>query len=206
LNLTEPAKLVLATGNADKVREIKAILGDLPVELMSLADFPEVEPAAEDGITFEENAIKKALHVFNATGLPALADDSGLEVDALDGKPGVHSARFAGEGASYADNNRKLLDLLSGVPDDDRAARFVCVAVLVTPKGKLVMQRGEVKGRIIDHPRGEGGFGYDPVFYLRHEKKTMAELDEAQKNRISHRANALEGIRPFIISLCKPAS
>jgi XTP/dITP diphosphohydrolase len=200
--LTERLKLVLATGNRDKVREIRHILGDLPVELVTLGDFPDVSPAEEDGVSFEENALKKALQVWRATGLAALADDSGLEVDALDHRPGVKSARFAGEDATYEANNRKLLGLMEAIPKDKRKARFVCVAVLVSPKGKIVMQRGEVEGEIIDEPRGEEGFGYDPIFYVPRLKKTVAELDEATKNTMSHRAMAVGGLKSYIKSLC----
>jgi XTP/dITP diphosphohydrolase len=200
--LPERIKLVLATRNRDKVREIKHILGDVPVDLLTLSDFPDVASAEEDGVSFEENALKKALHVWRATDLAALADDSGLEVDVLGGEPGVMSARFAGEGATYEANNRKLLGLLEGTPQNKRKARFVCVAVLVSPKGKIVMQRGEVEGEIIDGPRGEGGFGYDPIFYVPRLKKTVAELDEQTKNTMSHRAKAIEGLKSYILSLC----
>jgi XTP/dITP diphosphohydrolase len=193
---------VLATRNENKVREIKEILEGVSVDLVSLADFPDVSPVDEDGTTFEENAIKKALHVWKQTGLASVADDSGLEVDALDGKPGVMSARFAGEPGSYRANNEKLLEMLKGVAGDDRKAKFVCVAVLVTPKGKMVLQRGELKGLITDEPRGEGGFGYDPVFYLPRKKMTVAELDPATKNEMSHRGKAFESLKPFINSLC----
>lgn len=144
--MTERTRLVLATRNEDKVREIKRILGDVPVDLLSLADFPDVPPVDEDGTTFEENAIKKALHVWKHTGLPSIADDSGLEVDVLGGEPGVKSARFAGEPVSYEANNEKLLKMLEGVPEEDRKAKFVCVAVLVSSKGKMVLQRGEAQG------------------------------------------------------------
>jgi XTP/dITP diphosphohydrolase len=199
--LTEPIKLVLATGNQDKVREIREILSDAPVELVSLAEFPDVKPAEEDGRSFEENALKKAISVWKQTGLASLADDSGLEVEALDGEPGVKSARFAGTGASYADNNRKLLEKLRSVPQEKRKAAFVCVAAMVTPKGKMIIQRGEIKGRIIEEYRGEGGFGYDPVFYLPDRKKTMAELGPEEKNEISHRAQAFNAMRNFICAL-----
>jgi XTP/dITP diphosphohydrolase len=205
MDLATDLKAVLATRNQDKVREIKHILADVPVELVSLDDFPLVQSAVEDGTTFEENAIKKALHVWEETGLAALADDSGLEVDALDGEPGVMSARFAGEPVSYEANNAKLVELLRGLPEEKRKARFVCVAVLVSPKGKMVLQRGEVKGIIIEKPRGTGGFGYDPVFYLPRLKKTVAELDEETKNEMSHRAKAFTALKPFIAALARAA-
>jgi XTP/dITP diphosphohydrolase len=199
--LTERIKVILATGNQDKVREIRDILGDAPVELVGLAEFPDVKPAEEDGRSFEENALKKAISVWQQTGLASLADDSGLEVEALDGEPGVKSARFAGEDASYADNNRKLLEKLRSVPEEKRKAAFVCVAAMVTPRGKMIIQRGEVKGRIIEEYRGEGGFGYDPVFYLPDRKQTMAELGPDEKNKISHRAQAFNAMRSFICAL-----
>ncbi len=196
--MAERTKLLLATRNENKVREIKRILADVPVDLVSLADFPDVPPVEEDGATFEENAVKKALHVWQHTGLASIADDSGLEVDALDGAPGVISARFAGEPVSYEANNEKLLKMLEGVLEEDRKAKFVCVAVLVSCKGKMVLQRGELKGLITDRPRGAGGFGYDPVFYLPRQKKTVAELDAEIKNEISHRAHAFTAIKPFL--------
>jgi XTP/dITP diphosphohydrolase len=198
-------KLVLATRNENKVREIEQILRDVPVDLVSLIDFPDMPLVNEDGTTFEENAIKKALEVWRHTGLASIADDSGLEVDALGGEPGVLSARFAGEPVSYEANNEKLLKMLAGVPEEDRKAKFVCVAVLVSAKGKMVLQRGELKGVITDRPRGQGGFGYDPVFYLPRKKKTVAELDAETKNEISHRASAFTAIKPFI-RLLAPAT
>ena len=201
MELGELTKLVLATRNQDKIREIEHILGDVPVQLVSLADYPEVPPVHEDGATFEENAIKKAMHVWQHTGLASVADDSGLEVDALGGEPGVRSARFAGEPVSYEANNRKLLEMLHGLPEEDRGAKFVCVAVLVSRKGKMVLQRGELKGLITDNPAGTGGFGYDPVFYLPRKKKTVAELDPETKNEISHRAQAFSALKPFISAL-----
>lgn len=195
--MAERTRLVLATRNENKVREIERILGDVPADLLSLAEFPDVPPVEEDGATFEENAIKKALHVWRHTGLASIADDSGLEVDALDGAPGVMSARFAGEPVSYEANNEKLLKMLEGVPEENRKAKFVCVAVLVSGKGKMVLQRGELKGLITDRPRGAGGFGYDPVFYLPRQKKTVAELDAEAKDEISHRGHAFTAIKPF---------
>ena len=199
--MTEPLKIVLATRNEDKVREMREILGGLPVEFLSLRDFPQVQSAVEDGSTFEENAVKKAMHVWRETGLASLADDSGLVVDALGGQPGVMSARFADEGATYEDNNAKLLRLIKDVPREKRRARFVCVAVFVTAKGKIVMQRGELQGEIVDAPRGGGGFGYDPIVYLPRLKQTVAELDAETKNTMSHRAKAVGAMKPYIMSL-----
>jgi XTP/dITP diphosphohydrolase len=202
--LTDRLRIVLATQNRDKVREITQILNGLPVDLLSLRDFPDVQPAEEDGATFEENAIKKAMHVWQKTGLATLADDSGLVVDALGGEPGVMSATFAGEGASYEANNTKLLQLLAGVPAQKRGAKFVCVAVFMSPEGKIVLQRGELKGEIIDERRGSGGFGYDPIFYVPRLKQTVAELDADTKNTISHRAKAVAAMRDYIMSLMTP--
>jgi XTP/dITP diphosphohydrolase len=199
--LTEHMRLVLATRNENKIREIRRILADVPAELISLADLPDVPLIDEDGATFEENAIRKALHVWKHTGLASISDDSGLEVEALHGEPGVRSARFAGEPVSYEANNEKLLKMLEGLPEEDREAKFVCVAVLVSPKGKIVLQRGELKGVIAHKPRGGYGFGYDPVFYLPGQKRTVAELDPETKNEISHRANALLALKPFIRKL-----
>jgi len=195
------SRLVLATRNPGKIAEIRAILSSLPVELVTLEGLPEIGSAEEDGLTFEQNAAKKALHVWKATGLAALADDSGLEVDALGGRPGILSARFAGEEATHAENNRKILALLSGVPPERRRARFVCVAALAKPDVEVVLTRGEVEGVISETPAGSRGFGYDPVFYLPAYGRTIAELDEATKNNISHRAGALRAMRPVIQAL-----
>jgi XTP/dITP diphosphohydrolase len=202
--LTERLRIVIATQNQDKVREISQILDGLAVEFVSLRDFPDIEPAEEDGTTFEENAIKKAMHVWQKIGLATLADDSGLVVDALGGDPGVRSARFAGENATYEANNTKLLRLLANVSPQKRGAKFVCVAVFMSPKGKIVLQRGELKGEIIDDRRGSGGFGYDPIFYVPRLKKTAAELDAETKNTISHRAKAIGAMRDYIMSLLSP--
>lgn len=199
--MASSSRLVLATRNPGKIVEIRAILSSLPVELVTLEGLPEIGSAEEDGLTFEQNATKKALHVWKATGLAALADDSGLEVDALGGRPGILSARFAGEEATHAENNRKLLALLSGVPPERRRARFVCVAALAKPDGEVVLTRGEVEGVISETPSGSRGFGYDPVFYLPAYGRTIAELDEATKNNISHRAGALRAMRPVIEAL-----
>jgi XTP/dITP diphosphohydrolase len=200
--LAELLPVVLATRNPDKIREVGQILASLPIEIQGLGDFKDIPEIVEDRASFEANAIKKALKVWEATGLTTLADDSGLEVDALDGQPGIRSARFAGESASYQENNLKLLDMLKHVPPEKRTARFVCAAVLVTSKGKIVVQRGEIKGLIVDGPRGEGGFGYDPIFYIPRLKQTVAELDEETKNSMSHRAKAFEALRNFIVALC----
>lgn len=195
------SKVLLATLNQNKIREISEILRDLSLELITLESFPGFVPSHEDGKTFEENAVKKALSAWQATGLTTIAEDSGLEVDALNGAPGIMSARFAGPNATYKENNAKLLDLMKKIPHGKRKARFVCVAVLVTKSGKIVLNRGEMEGEIAEEPRGEGGFGYDPIFYLPLFEKTVAELDQKTKNRISHRAKAISGLREFITRL-----
>jgi XTP/dITP diphosphohydrolase len=191
--MTRPV-LVLATGNAKKVVEVQGYLPAL--EVRSLADHPSIAMPPEDGETFEENAAAKALHVARALGLPVLADDSGLEVDALGGAPGVRSARYA-EG-SDRDRVVKLLGALEGVPPAARGARFVCALALATPDGRVERVRGTVEGSILAEARGEGGFGYDPVFLVGGGGRTMAELTLAEKNAISHRGRALAAMRPLL--------
>jgi XTP/dITP diphosphohydrolase len=190
--------LVLATQNQGKVREIEEAL-DLPrLEIRSLRDFPDLPEVVEDGQTFLENAFKKARACAQATCRPAMADDSGLEVDFLNGAPGIYSARFSGAEATDEANNRKLLSLLEGVPEEKRTARFVCRMVLYFSEGKWIQTEGFCPGIIARAPRGEHGFGYDPVFYLPEFDKTMAELPLEEKNRISHRARALRDIRSHL--------
>jgi len=186
-------QLVLATRNEGKIRELAALLEPYGFEVLSLNSFPELGEIVEDGATFKENAIIKATAVAKHTGLLALADDSGLEVDALGGAPGVYSSRFAGEGKDDLANNRKLLELLAGVPAERRTARFQCVVALAWPDGSWRTSTGTCEGIITESPRGEGGFGYDPLFYVPEYGKTFAELDIAIKNKISHRAKALAG-------------
>lgn len=184
-------EIVLATRNRDKVKEMKVLLQDLPVEIYTLSDFPNFPPVEEDGKTLEENALKKARLAAQFTGKLALADDSGLEVEALNGAPGVYSSRFAGEEATYLQNNLKLLKLLKGVPAPRRGARFRCVVALAKPSGEAKTVEGIVEGRIATELRGGTGFGYDPLFILPAYEKTFAELGLRVKNRISHRARAL---------------
>lgn len=184
-------KIVLATGNQGKVKELKAILSDLDVEVLSLKDFPEIGEIIEDGVTFAENAIKKATAVTEAVNLIAVADDSGLEVDYLDGAPGIYSARFAGESSSDLENNLKLLSLLQDVPDEKRTARFRCVIAVSTPCGEMYTTDGTCEGIVGHEMKGELGFGYDPLFFLPEHNRTIAELDPEIKNRISHRGRAL---------------
>jgi XTP/dITP diphosphohydrolase len=195
--------LVMATRNAGKVREMAALLQDLKVRLLSLNDFPELPEIPEDGATFADNAQAKAQAVARLTGLPALADDSGLEVEALGGRPGVFSARYAQDRTGGAtptdeDNWRKLLDELRDVSPEKRQARFVCEIALAWPSGRLITTRGEVAGSIALKPRGTGGFGYDPVFWVPSHQATVAELDPATKNRISHRGRALQKLKDIL--------
>jgi XTP/dITP diphosphohydrolase len=186
-------EVVVATSNPGKVREIRAILGDVPVVLRGLDGFPEVE-FPEEGDDYEANAVAKARAVVRATGRAALADDSGLEVDGLDGAPGPRSARFGGPGLDDGERTAALLDAIAGFTGERRNARFVCVAALATRDGEVVTARGECPGRILEAPRGGGGFGYDPIFEVA-RGTAMAELPPARKNEISHRARALRALR-----------
>ncbi|MBE3586254.1 MAG: XTP/dITP diphosphatase [Thermoanaerobacter sp.] len=194
-------KLVLATRNPGKVRELSQLLSPLGYEVLSLEHFPGVPEVVEDGATFKDNAVKKATAVARHTGQLALADDSGLEVDYLGGAPGVRSARFAGEGHDDRANNEKLLRLLAGVPPEKRTARFRCVVAVATPEGKVLTTEGTCEGIIAEEPRGEGGFGYDPLFYVPSCGKTFAELEPEVKNRISHRGRALALMKEILAGL-----
>jgi XTP/dITP diphosphohydrolase len=191
------AELVAATSNPGKLLEFRAILGDLPVSLRALAAFPEVE-LPEEGDDYQENAVAKARAIAKAAGRPALADDSGIEVAALGGRPGPQSARFGGAHLDDAGRVEKLLSELGASGRSDRSARFVCVAALAFPDGEVITARGECSGRILDAPRGGGGFGYDPIFEVEGGGRSMAEISPAEKNRISHRARALMGLRDAI--------
>jgi XTP/dITP diphosphohydrolase len=191
-------EVVVATSNPGKLLEIRAILGDLPVSLRALAAFPEVV-LPDEGDDYEENAAAKARAVARDTGRLALGDDSGLEVEGLSGGPGPRSARYGGPGLDDAGRVAHLLAALGGVEGAGRRARFVCVAALATPAGELVTARGECEGRILEAPRGSGGFGYDPVFEAREQAgRAMAELDPGLKNRLSHRARAFRALRDAI--------
>ena len=183
-------KIFLATGNKHKIDEIKAIFKNVKdIEILSIKDGIEIPEVVEDGDTFEANSAKKALEIAKFTGMITIADDSGLCVDALNGEPGVYSARYSGEGATDASNNAKLIKNLQGI--ENRKAHFVSVITLGKPDGRAYSFRGEVDGEIIDIPRGDTGFGYDPHFYVAEYGKTLAEMPE-MKNVISHRANALK--------------
>ncbi len=193
--------LVIATRNKNKLKEFKEILSDLDIDLQSLDDFGPTPPAVEDGNTFDENAYKKAIHTAKVLGLPALADDSGLVVEALHGAPGVYSARYAGENASDDDNCRKLLAELAGV--ENRRAYFQCVLSIAVPSGPALTYEGKCDGVIIDDKRGNNGFGYYPIFYFEELGKTFAELTMEEKNRVSHRGKALAEVRSELESIKK---
>jgi len=194
-------EIVLATRNYNKIREIKRILNDVNVRFLSLEDFPGCPEAVEDGETLEANAKEKALVVSHYTKKLSLAEDSGLEVEALGGAPGIHSARFAGANATYEDNNKKLLKLMEKIPQEERRAKFRCVAVLAKPDGEAVTCEGICEGIIAFDMKGESGFGYDPLFIVPGYGKTFAELGEEIKNRISHRTRALAKIKQIIDKL-----
>jgi XTP/dITP diphosphohydrolase len=188
-------KAVVATRNRGKVREILPLLGGAGLELQTIDELAPDAELREDGDTFEDNALAKARQAARATGLPAIADDSGLEVAALDGAPGVYSARYAGLPSDDARNNRKLLEALRGVPAERRGARFRCVAAFVDPaRGLEIVRAGDCDGEILEAPRGDGGFGYDPLFLLTALGRTMAELPLEQKNQLSHRAAAFRAL------------
>ncbi|OGS45933.1 MAG: non-canonical purine NTP pyrophosphatase, RdgB/HAM1 family [Elusimicrobia bacterium RIFOXYD2_FULL_34_15] len=187
-------KIVLATKNKDKIKEINKILGNC-FEILTLKNFPEI---IEDGKTLEENAIKKAKEIFEIAKITSIADDSGLEVDFLNGEPGVYSARFAGEGCRYEDNNKKLLKLLKNVPYKKRKAKFTTVVAIAFEDGSIKTTEGSVYGYITNEPKGTNGFGYDPVFYYPKLKKTFAQLTTKEKNKISHRAKAFKKAKKLL--------
>lgn len=189
-------EIVIATRNTGKVKELTALLGHVVEKITPLRELNSVPDIVEDGDTFRMNALKKARLVSGVTGKITLADDSGLEVDGLGGRPGVFSSRYAGEGASDKDNIRKLLEELNGI--SDRNARFVCDLALVFPDGEEIVVEGICEGVILERPRGDGGFGYDPVFFLPDVDKTMAELTAEEKNLISHRARAVRALVMYI--------
>ncbi len=191
-------KIVLATHNRDKAAEFRDLIRGLPVELVTLESFPGVGPIEEDAPTLEGNALKKAREVFRLTGVPALADDTGLEVRYLNDAPGVFSARFAGPSATYDDNVKKLLSMLRGVPPRRRGARFRAALAFVPAEGRQELAEGIVNGVILEAPRGREGFGYDPVFLPRGAVRTYAEMDMREKNGMSHRARAMEQMREIL--------
>jgi XTP/dITP diphosphohydrolase len=194
-------ELVVATRNAGKLKEIRRLLESRGIRVRGLEEFPEVPDVVEDGKTFAENAIKKAEAVAQFTSLPCLADDSGLVVDALQGRPGVHSARFSGAEADDQSNNRKLLDEMAAVPEMQRQAAFCCVMALCMPGQSPHLFQGRVNGAILERQQGDGGFGYDPLFWLPGYNCTMAELPLDTKNQVSHRGQALRQLVDFLTSL-----
>ena len=185
-------RIIFATGNAGKMREIKMILADLGMEILSMKEAGLSTDAEENGATYEENALIKAKALAAMTNDIILADDSGLEIDYLNKEPGVYSARYMGEDTSYRIKNANLIERLAGVPDELRTARFVCAIAAVLPDGTCLTTRAAIEGRIGYEERGEGGFGYDPIFYVPEFGKTTAELTAEEKNQVSHRGKALE--------------
>ena len=199
----EQRVIVLATRNRGKVRELEALLAGLPVRVRTLDDYPTVPILPETGDTFEANAKDKALTVARLTGCLALADDSGLEVDALGGAPGVHSATFLGGDATDLDRNDWVLGRLRGMEEGLRTARYRAVVAVATPDGAVTIYEGTCKGRIAERPRGDHGFGYDPIFFVPAYGRTMAELPPEIKNEISHRGRALAAARDHLTSLVR---
>jgi len=198
--VSSPPRLVVASHNPPKVREIAEILAQegLSFQVVSLADFPDVVLPPEAGATFASNAAAKARQVARATGLPAIADDSGLEVEALGGEPGVRSARYAGEEASDEDRYRKVLDLMADIPTHKRRARFRCAAAYAEPDGEVMLAEGTCPGRVARQPAGTGGFGYDPIFIPDGYSITMAQLTPDQKHALSHRGRAFRLLAQMI--------
>jgi XTP/dITP diphosphohydrolase len=194
-------KVLLATRNAGKLAELRRMLADGPFEVLGLADVPEFPEAPETGATFAENALAKARDAASATGLPSVADDSGLTVEALNGMPGVLSARWAGRHGDDVANLELLLGQLADVPDERRGAAFVCAAALVVPHGLETVVHGEWTGRIVRAPRGTGGFGYDPIFLPDGEERTSAELTPEEKDAASHRGRAMRALLPHLHAL-----
>lgn len=191
-------RLTLASKNKGKLKEIADLLSDMNIDVITMEEAGFKGDIEETGKTFEENAIIKARTVYDAVKIPVMADDSGLEVDYLNGAPGVCSSRFAGEGAADGDRIKKLLDMMEGVPYNNRNARFVCVIAVIDRYGKLLTVRGECEGFIAEEPAGKGGFGYDPVFFVPEFGCTMAQLEPGVKNRISHRGKALRLMKEMI--------
>ena len=191
-------RMIFATGNENKMKEIREILGALPLEILSMKEAGVSADIVEDGKTFEENALIKARAICKLAGEMVLADDSGLEIDYLNKEPGIYSARYMGEDTSYHIKNKSLIDRLEGVPDEKRTARFVCAIAAVFPDGKELVVRGTVEGIIGYEEKGENGFGYDPIFYLPKRGCTTAELPPEEKNSISHRGNALRLMKDLL--------
>lgn len=193
-------KIVFATGNKDKMREIREIMADCDVEIFSMKEAGINVDIVENGTTFEENALIKAKAIAEHTDAIVLADDSGLEIDALNKEPGIYSARYMGEDTSYTVKNRNLIERLEGVPKEQRTARFVCAIAAVLPGGKELVTRQTMEGYIGYEPEGENGFGYDPIFFLEEYGCSSAALSREQKNAISHRGKALRAMRDMLIA------
>lgn len=191
-------KIIFATGNAGKMKEIRNILSDLPVQVLSMKEVGIQTDIVEDGKTFAENAVIKARAIMQLTGEVVLADDSGLEIDYLNKEPGIYSARYMGEDTSYRIKNANLIQRLEGVPDEERTARFVCAIAAAFPDGTVKTTEGTIEGRIGNEEKGENGFGYDPIFYVPEFGCTTAELSEEQKNEISHRGKALTEMKEIL--------
>ena len=194
-------KIVFATTNDWKIKEIKEILSDFDIEVVSMKEMSIDTDIEENGSTFEENSLIKARSVSKLTGLPALADDSGLEVDFLNGEPGIYSARYLGRDTDYDYKNKYIIDKLKNAVGEKRSARFVCVISLVLPDGREFIKKGVMEGRIGYEIKGENGFGYDPIFFLLEYGKTSAELSAEEKNKISHRGKALRAMKDLIVEL-----
>jgi XTP/dITP diphosphohydrolase len=190
--------IIIATKNEGKAEEFFRIFNEYGYAIKTLLDYPEIPDVPETGRTFKENALQKAKTISERLNTIVLADDSGLEVDALNGQPGIYSARYAGEHGNDQKNNEKLLNALSKTPSDKRGANFHCSLVIVGPNKKPLHVTGIVKGQILTEPRGTNGFGYDPLFYLPEYGKTMAELNSQEKNKISHRAKAIEQLKIYL--------
>ena len=194
-------KIVFATKNEGKVREVIKMLNMDKIELITMAQAGIDVDVVEDGTTFEENAMKKAVEIMKFSGMPAIADDSGLEIDYLDKQPGVHSARFLGHDTSYDIKNKKILEMLEGVPDEKRTARFVSAVSLALPDGRTITTRGTIEGAIGHEIKGTNGFGYDPIFFIPEINKYSAELTTDEKNAISHRGKAIAQMREKILEI-----
>jgi len=192
-------KLLISSNNPDKIKEIRSIFQLPEVELVTLDDIPNTHEIVEDGNTLYENALKKASMLYEFTGLPTISDDTGLEVDALNGRPGIYSARYAGENASYDDNVKKMIDEMQSVPEKDRTARFRTVAVFYHPD-LLIHKEGVIEGMILSERRGNGGFGYDPIFYVPGKRRTLAEMNHDEKNAISHRGQAFSRLYKSLLT------
>lgn len=194
-------RIIFATSNEDKMKEIRMILSDLDCEIVSLKDIDFHEDIVEDGDSFEENAIIKAKAIMEYTGVIVMADDSGLEVDYLDGAPGIYSARYLGEGTSYKIKNQHIIDSLSKATGKERSARFVCAIALACPNGQITTVRGTIEGLIGYEEKGSNGFGYDPIFYVPEYNCTTAEMTPEQKNKISHRGEALKKMKSDLYNI-----